>query len=373
MNSFPDFNLKTIIIYGVGLLGGSIAMGLKASGYKGKIIGISSEKTIYDALNLKCIDEGFNYSEFEKKAQIADCIFLCAPISVILDTIQKLKHIPLTKNCIITDVGSTKKQIMEQAEKYIPSDVYFIGGHPMAGSEKRGVMAADPYLFENAVYVLSPSKNTPEIVLNKFAYFLEKNLGCKHTIMDSQTHDIIAASVSHVPHLIAVALVNLVKKIDEKIPQTLSLAAGGFRDMTRIASSPYSLWHDILDTNQSQIIPIIDQFISELTNIKEKLIKNDLESCFNKARDIRASIPLSGKGFIRPLYDVFVIAADKVGTIAKIANACLENNINIKDIEVIKVRENQAGTIRLSFDTKEISAKVVKILKNLGFNAWEKE
>lgn len=364
---------RSIVLYSVGLLGGSIGLALKASGYKGRIIGLSSPGAIATALQHGCIDEGHPYDELGSVMQNADCLFLCSPILAIMETIERLGAMTLPPGCIITDVGSTKSRIMDTAGQRLPKHVHFIGGHPMAGSEKHGPAASDPYLFQNAIYVLTPHENTPADIIDGFAAFIEKNLGCRHVRLNPQLHDSIAAMVSHVPHLLAVTLVNVAAAMDNRIPGTLMLAAGGFKDMTRIASSPYAMWHDILSTNKDRIGPVIDDCIAAMTAMKQQLGNDSLKPAFDSASVTRSMISGSSKGFVSAVSDVFVIVKDQPGMIALMANACASENINIKDFEVLKVRENQAGTIRLSFETKDIAAKAVVLFKDLGIPAWERE
>lgn len=367
------FNPKTIVIYGVGLLGGSIGLALKASGFSGRIVGLSSEASVGAALSLGCIDEGHPYGALDKIIKHADCIFLCSPIRVIMETIEKLGALALPAGCIVTDVGSTKAEITAAAKRCLPPQVHFIGGHPMTGSEKRGASASDPYLFQNAIYVLSPRKGTPTAVVDGFAAFLDTYLGCRHVVLEPETHDTVAAAVSHVPHLLAVSLVNVAAAMERRIHGTLSLAAGGFRDMTRIASAPYAMWHDILSTNKSRIEPVIDDIIAELSAVKRLLGNDELKEKFDAAAETRAGISSSSKGFMKAPNDVFVVVKDQPGMIALMANACAGKNINIKDIEVLKVRENEAGTIRLAFETKEIAAAVIDLFHSMGLTAWERE
>ncbi len=367
------FAPKTVTIYGVGLLGGSIGLALRASGFKGRITGLSSSTAITTALELGCIDEGYGYDSLDTLVKPTDCLFLCSPIHAIISVIERLGTLDLPAGCVITDVGSTKSEIVDAASRFLPPHVHFIGGHPMAGSEKRGPSSADPYLFQNAIYVLTPGNAVPGTVVDGFATFLDKNLGCRHVVLAPDIHDTVAAAVSHLPHLLAVALVNAAAAMDVLVPGTLSLAAGGFRDMTRIASSPYAMWQDILSTNKTRIAPLIDDFIGMLTRVKEQLLHDGLQEAFKAAADTRAKIPSSTKGFIGALSEVFVIVKDQPGMIALVANACAKENINIKDIEVLKVRENEAGTIRLAFETRDVAQKAVGLLKNLGITAWERE
>jgi prephenate dehydrogenase len=364
---------KTIVLYSVGLLGGSIGLALKTSGYKGRIIGLSSPASITAAMTLGCIDDGHPYEDLGDIIGRADCVFLCSPIRVIMQTLRTLGSLDVPEGCIVTDVGSTKSEIVKAAGECLPPHIHFIGGHPMAGAEKRGASAADPYLFQNAIYVLTPRAGTPRPVVDGFAAFLERYLGCRHLFLDPGAHDAIAATVSHVPHLLAVALVNLAASMEKDVPGTLQLAAGGFRDMTRIASGPYALWHDILATNKSRIGPVIDGFIRELTEIKRLLSQDGLRETFESAAGTRAGISSSSKGFMRAPNDIFVVVKDQPGMIALMADACAKKGINIKDIEVLKVREGEGGTIRLAFETKDIAKAAVGLLKGLGMTAWERE
>jgi prephenate dehydrogenase len=362
---------EKIAIYSTGLLGGSLGLALKHSGYKGKIIGLSSPRNLEIAKSLGCIDDGYDYADLQDVITDTDLLILCSPINSIIKTIEHLKTLKLPDGLIITDVGSTKQEIMNAAVG-LPDHVRYTGGHPMAGSEKSGPSTSDPYLFQNAIYVLTPPSGTLNDTDRDFAVFLEKYLGCRTLFLDPGIHDKIAATVSHVPHLLAVALVCMAQEMDTKIPGTLKLAAGGFRDMTRIASASYDMWHDILMTNKSAIEPILDSLIGILTDIKSDLKNDSLREYFNRSGATRASIPLSNKGFINRLSEVLVHAKDQPGFIAALANVLSKENINIKDIEVLKVREGEGGTIRLAFENQTIARNAVTILTENGFFARER-
>jgi prephenate dehydrogenase len=372
LNTSDCFNPENIVISSVGLLGGSIGLGLKSSGFKGRITGLSSPAGIETALKLGCIDEGFGYDKLADAAADADVIFLCSPILAIIDSLKKLSTMKLPKNLIITDVGSTKQAITEAAS-CLPKHVRFIGGHPMAGSEKSGPSASDPYLFQNAIYVLTPSKDAPDATENAFASFLERHLGCRHVCLPPAAHDTIAATVSHVPHLLAVALVNLARNTDDRTPGALSLAAGGFRDLTRIASAPFSMWRDILVTNEKVIAPIIDEYVEILKEMKNSLSSKSIGDSFENAARTRDQIQSSRKGFISALYEILVFTKDQPGIIAKMAGALSAEDINIKDIEVMKIREGEGGTIRLGLESPQLAANAIEILKKNGFSARERK
>jgi prephenate dehydrogenase len=364
---------KTITIYSVGLLGGSIGAALKTSGFTGRIIGLSSPAAIAKALELGCIDEGYSYSALPDVIGRTDYLLLCSPVYTIMETLKTLGSLQLPDGLIVSDVGSTKGEITACAQQALPDSVYFIGGHPMAGSEKSGVGASDPYLFENAVYILSPENNVPQDVTAGFAKVLEQYLGCRTLTLDAAAHDRIVAAVSHVPHVLAVALVELAARQETALPGTLRLAAGGFKDMTRIAAAPYSMWHDILMTNQQAVHDLIDTYIGILTEMKSDLAQGSLKKAFDDAAEVRRDIPMRNKGIITATADIVVMAKDRPGSILGIAQVLAQENLNVKDIEVLKVREGEAGSIRLSFNSKATAQKAVAVLTASGFTARERE
>jgi prephenate dehydrogenase len=281
---------NTITIYSVGLIGGSIGAALKGSGFGGRIIGLSSGKGINTALNRNLIDEGHPYSDLSNIIKQTDLLILCSPILTIIDTIKVLGEMELPYGLVITDIGSTKRAIVEAAHKYLPPHVRFIGGHPMAGSERSGPDASDPDLFSNAVYVLTSTNAGDTSVADDLSAFLRKYLRCRTVIFDPSTHDSIVAAISHLPHILASALVLCAHDCEKSIPGTLTLAAGGFRDVTRIASAKYDIWHDIFSTNKEVIIPMIDSYISILNELKTLLSNNALRERFEEARSIKESM-----------------------------------------------------------------------------------
>jgi prephenate dehydrogenase len=305
---------KTITIYSVGLLGGSIGAALKASGFDGRIIGLSSEKGINTALVRGLLDEGHPYSDLSTVIKQTDLLILCSPIITIINTIKELGKMELPDGLVITDIGSTKRAIVNAANEYLPPHVTFIGGHPMAGSEKSGPDASAPDLFVNAVYVLTQAgtiniidnANNPDNVgcvnnantvdaIDSLSAFLRKYLRCRTVVFDPATHDSVVAAVSHLPHILASALVLCAHDCERTIPGALALAAGGFRDMTRIASSKYDIWHDIFSTNKEAIIPLIDSYINILNEMKTLLANDALKNRFEEARAIKESIPVDTK------------------------------------------------------------------------------
>ena len=356
---------KKICILGVGLIGASLALAFRRNKIGEEIIGIDFPEIIKKAVDHKIIDRGYEPSSIKKHICDADLVILSTNISQI---IQYLKPVAssIKKGAVVTDVGSTKERIVNLAQKEFKKDAVFIGGHPMAGSEKNGLEAADPFLFENCFYILTPTENTPPDSLEQLTSVMEL-IGAKVLIIDAAVHDKIASAVSHLPQVLAVSLVNYVGKFNQQQPNYLKLAAGGFRDMTRIASSPFEMWEDICATNSENILQVIDEFISELTTFRKLFSQTDLQVQFENAAKTRLSIPKDTKGFIHPNYDITVFVEDEPGVIAKISNALAKNGINIRDIEVLKVRLLEGGTMRLSFESEKNRENAIALLTEQGF------
>lgn len=356
-----------IAIVGVGLIGGSLGLAIKRKFPDVNIHGISSEKVLKEALSLGAIDHAFPKTDLENGVAQVDLVFLCNPISKIIKLIPRVAE-AVRPGTLVTDAGSTKRKIVEEANRYFHQDRYFLGGHPMAGSEGRGIQCADALLFENAIYVLTPHQKLPDSLTEAFGNLIE-NIGAKVLFLDPAIHDKVAAAISHLPQILAVTLVNLVAKHENGSHLFLKLAAGGFRDITRIASSPYDIWKDILQTNHEEISNFIDKFIDTLRFNQKHLTKSELAEKFQSAALHRLSIPRDTKGFLKPHFDLTIRVEDKPGVIAAIATALANENINIKDIEVLKVREGDAGTIRLSLETPEERVQAQKTLKQIGYSS----
>jgi prephenate dehydrogenase len=359
-----------ITLLGVGLINGSLGLAFKSSQSSIEITGYASRKTLRKALRRGAID--FAAFDLEMAVADADCVFLGMPIEGIRTTLKTISPF-LKRGAIVTDVGSVKRIIVQDAHRYLPAGVTFIGGHPMAGSEKQGIGAADPLLFQNAVYVLCPARGSKLSRNSRFIRLLEST-GARLLYLDPITHDRIAAAVSHVPQLLAVAMMNLVGAADSSRHPALQLAAGGFRDITRIASSPYEIWDDILRYNKREIQQVLRVLTRQITEYPKKIktVRSGLKREFTRAKELRDAIPRNTKGFLAPLHDIFVQIKDEPGSLQKLTGILAKNCINIKDIELLKIREGTGGTFRLSFDTASVAAFAVKVLQKRGFDATQK-
>lgn len=354
--------IKNISIIGLGLIGGSIAKALKKSNISFEISAYDKDEILSKALSEKTIDKTLTVIE---DSLTSDLIFLCLPVEISLKYLKELAP-KLVEGQIISDVSGIKGIFEDEWLKINTKGIY-IGGHPMTGKELGGYNNSDPLLFENSVYILSDQqKDSP--LFDEFINVIEAT-GSRITLLNPYVHDKVVAYVSHLPQLMSVSLVNnsVIKKNEINFS---NFAAGGFRDMTRIASSDFSIWEKIIAFNKDEIIEAIESMKDEL-DIMEELIKDGnyhlLAEKFEKARIKRDEIPKDTKGFLTQLYDLFVFVTDQPGVISRISTALFNNNINIKDIELLKIREGTGGTFRLSFESEEDVIKAGEIIKKEGF------
>lgn len=352
-----------IAILGLGLIGGSLAKGLKKSNQNYLIAAYDKPDVLSDAINDKSIDVAL---EDYMQSIDYDIIFICLPIEVSIEIFKNI--IPqLKENSIITDVCGVKypfHKIWDEAN----AKGCFIGGHPMTGKEKGGYNNSDPLLFENSVYILTKSKNVNTNSLNILSTLI-KDLGARIRFLDPKLHDKVVAYVSHLPQLLAVSLVNNLPTNDHNI-NFLDFAAGGFRDMTRIASSSFDIWKKVISFNKDEIsasLHSLRNIITELIDNVENLNLDALNNKFLSASIKRDSIPKNNKGFLSPIYDILVYVKDEPGVISKISTALFEKNINIKDIELLKIREGDGGTFRLAFDSEDEAILAKEIMLSLGY------
>ena len=364
-------SFRHIVIIGVGLIGGSLGLALKRKGFKGTLVGVDYPGALALASQRGAIDLGYPPDDIAESLSQADLIFLCTPVSQILHYLQTIGSYIQT-GALITDVGSTKRRIVETANIHLPSQCDFIGGHPMAGSESSGMEAADPFLFENATWVLTPAKPMREERRRSIGDLIEST-GALVLLISPHLHDEIAAAVSHLPQMAAIALMSLAARRQKESSHFLKMAAGGFRDMTRVASSPFSNWQDIINTNHDMISEYIDAYIDELKRIKTATEKQEVHTFFDQSARNRLSIPRDTRGFFRPHYDISVIVQDRPGMLAAIADALLEKNINIKDIEILKIRENEGGTMRLAFASEPDRQTALALLQSHGLECRKRE
>lgn len=359
--------MTKIAIFGVGLIGGSLALC-----FKGKpgitVVGHSvRESSAAKYLERGVVDQAT--TSMREAAEGADFIFLCVPVGSLAQYVQDLSELELKPGCIITDVGSTKASVAASARQARLGGAVFIGGHPMAGSERSGVEAASLYLFENAFYVLTPDAATPPEYVEKLTKLLAYTKA--HVVhVQPEEHDEIVGAISHLPHIIAVALVNLVRGYSQASPLYAQLAAGGFRDITRIASSEPAVWRDILVNNRTVLLDLLKDWqkgTEEFVRMLESSEGEAIETAFKEAGQFRGQLPERRKGMIHSVYECYIDVPDHPGIIGNVATELGNNAINLSNIQIIENREDVPGILRLSFRKQEDLDRAVTRLGEIGY------
>lgn len=357
---------------GLGLIGGSIARALKE---KRKQVTIYAYDTNCDTL-LQAQKDGIADVICETPGDAfagCDILFLCAPVSDNTENLRRLARV-LPKDCILTDVGSVKTGIHEQIAA-LGLEHMFIGGHPMAGSERYGYANSRAQLLENAYYILTPTKSVPPEKVD-FYQKLVSDIGAIPLILSSDTHDYVTAAISHLPHVIAASLVNLVQDCDSEDGIMKMIAAGGFKDITRIASSSCAMWQQICLTNGENIDALLTAYIESLQSIQKEIresASSRIYDFFDRARIYRDSFINASSGPIKKSYAVSIEIADEPGALASIATILALNNISIKNIGILHNREQTDGVLGIEFYSPESIEEARRILTPKGYVVHEKK
>jgi len=280
-------DIKNISIIGVGLIGGSFALALKKYGFKGRITGIGrSEENLVHAKDRGIIDD--HSTDHAEGVRSADLVMLAAPVGQFSTIAEKIKG-SLKPGAIVTDAGSVKAKVIKEMEEHMPANVLFVPAHPIAGKETQGIDGADADLFVKAKCIFTPSEHTDKNAMEK-VMDLWRTTGAEPTVMTPDKHDRVFAAVSHVPHVVAYALINSILDSDGNL---LNNSGAGLKDMTRIAQSPAALWKDICSYNRVNILNGLKNFssaISKMTDLIEGSDWEGLEQEFNRANRGRTTI-----------------------------------------------------------------------------------
>ncbi|HEX8550302.1 MAG TPA: prephenate dehydrogenase/arogenate dehydrogenase family protein [Abditibacteriaceae bacterium] len=262
----------TVCIVGVGLIGGSFGIAARERGLARRVVGAARrEETIQAAHGIGAIDEGT--TDLESAARGADLIFLAPPVGQMQPLCERIAPV-VRADAIVTDAGSTKAGIVRDCTRLFAPKAYFVGGHPMAGSEQTGVEAARGNLFENAIWVLTPTAETPPPVVNQLLALVE-GVGAMPLLLNAPAHDALLAVTSHLPHVTAAALVHLFAEAKDESEVAQQLVAGGWRDSTRIAAGSAEMWRDICLANAPALSRSLDDMIEQLETVRALLVQEN--------------------------------------------------------------------------------------------------
>lgn len=394
-------SFRRITMVGFGLLASSVAAAIKQAKLPTIIRAVSSPSTLKRAKELELADEFYLYDQTEEWAKDSDLILLCAPIVHILKMIDALGRVSWAgsettagREILVSDIGSTKVEICKAGVR-LPRPFRFVGSHPMAGSEKRTCEYNDPAIFENAYWFVCPPEGTEESV---YAPLLEmiRFVGANPVVFPPEHHDRTMAWVSHMPQMLSSTLAgNLPERLLSHNYQ--HFAGRAFRDMTRIAASGWGMWHDIAVTNRDETTRALcevrdglDRTIAAMQglnvvkdgkpasgnfeNDEQSVVADNsqaLAEIFKAGNEGRASLFAPGRN-TASFFEITVQLKDKPGALLSVMQPLAEEGINIRDIELMKVRENVAGTLLLAFKTEEEAARAVKTLQYLEYEVKER-
>lgn len=365
-------SVKHFGFIGFGLIGGSIARALKELLKETPVLTAFQYGAVPSRSLVLAKDDGVldNITTALTDFSTCDMIFLCAPVQKNIEYLTKLKDI-ISPDCLLTDVGSVKGNIHAKVTE-LGLEHCFIGGHPMTGSEKTGYEHSNILLLENAYYIVTPTPQTKDTVLEEYTS-LVKTMKAIPIVLDPAEHDKITAAISHVPHIIAAQLVNLIQNAGPLEPKMRLLAAGGFKDITRIASSSPEIWEHICMSNKASICDMLTCYQNSLEEAKQMILadkKDELYHMFDIAGNYRDAIPAKAKGVLITSYELFVDIKDETGALALLATLLSLHGISIKNIGIIHNREFEQGVLRIEFYDKEAVAKATKVLETNGYHIY---
>lgn len=356
---------------GLGLIGGSIARAIRYYYPETYFLAHArSKETMTYALQEGIINQACE--EVDERFADCDYIFLCAPVEVNASYLKVLKDI-IGPDCILTDVGSTKSDIHRHVEELGLTN-QFIGGHPMAGSEKSGIANSNRLLLENAYYIITPAADVPQEKVQAYEQMVA-SLKAIPLLLEYRTHDFVTSAISHLPHLIAAALVNLVH--DEDTPeQTMRMvAAGGFKDITRIASSSPEMWEQICVTNSENILKVLDDYIDSLNKIRTSLVEKDgaaINRLFKESGEYRESFSDLSSGPIKKIPRLYCDLPDEAGSIAVLATILASRGITLKNISIINNRDFDDAMLLVQFYDEEAKVLAAEQLRRYHYTVYER-
>lgn len=356
---------RKVVIIGVGLMGGSLGLALCNRRLADTVLGVGRrEENLRAALQCGAIHQAS--TDPGRAVADAEIVILAAHMRVNQELLKEISPY-LSPGTVVTDVGSVKGGIVRLACQLMPPETFFIGGHPMTGSEKQGIAGADPYLFENAFYLLTPLPGLPAWVLDKVRT-MTQSVGARVIEMTPEEHDLAVAALSHLPHLVSCALVNALAVLPAG-ERFLPLAAGGFRDTTRIALSNPLMWRDIFLSNRDMLLAMLKSFQQELELLENTIrcsSENGLLDILQRAKAVRENVPAKTKGYLPVLFEILVTIPDQPGSIANVTGILGREEINIADLEILRVKEGEGGSVRLGFATEKEQEAAVFALRKAG-------
>jgi prephenate dehydrogenase len=381
-----------IVVIGAGLLGGSLLAALQPRRAAYTLRAVSSHATLDGLRDRQWCDALFSHDALANACAGADLVLICTPLLNIhaqITRLAALRH-ALAPGAIVMDVGSTKTEICAHGFAQFPADdpdaAQFVGGHPMAGSEKSGLGASDPMLYQSALWVLCPPPALPAARL-RTAIALVHDVGARVAMLAPDLHDAAVARISHVPQILASMLADWAGSDANTTDAALTLAAGGFRDMTRLALSPWDIWHDIVATNRAPISRGLQELAARLAQLADAARASEsaaapavgetpgeqlFRDTFAGGKALRERFHMPRKGILHDLTEFVVRLEDRPGQLLALFAPLAAAGINVQDLEILKVREGESGTILLGMGSPEDAQRARAVLEEQGFRLFDR-
>ncbi len=355
---------RRVAIVGLGLVGGSLALALRRFRPDVTRVGVEANAAVRARAEAEGVVDVT--ASLAVAAAEADLVVLAAPVDANLALLPRVAS-AVGPEALVTDVGSTKASICRLGARELGAR--FVGGHPLSGAERGGLEGADPFLFQNALYVLTP--DDPGARAARRLSLLLRGAGAEVVTMRPELHDDVVAHVSHLPQLLATALCSLVADRAEAQPLYRALAAGGFRDLTRVASSPHSTWGPILRDNRQRVDAALSALQVHIEALRRSLGDDqEVAARFGRAAAFRAAVPERAKGLLRPVHRVSVVVPDRHGALAEVLGVVAARGINLVDVELQRIREGDGGTFHLRLHEAADAERAADVLRAAGWEAF---
>jgi prephenate dehydrogenase len=355
-----------VALLGTGLIGGSLGLALRNLSDVEEVVAYDLDPSV----GAQAVERGAAHRASdspEDAVRGADFVFVATPVGNIPSVIQQARN-GLKDGAVLTDVGSTKSRVVLEVEGLEIEGATFIGGHPMAGTEEEGIGAAYPALFEGCWWILTPTERV-DTGAYRALHSLLARLGAQVMALDPSQHDDLLAVISHLPHLTATALMNLAADRGKEHAGLLSLAAGGFRDVTRVAASNPDIWLDICAENAVAIAGVLREFarrIDELGDLIEAGKRDDLRKRFLSARASRRELP--GRRAGGESVEVLIPVPDRPGVLSEVTTTVGNLGVNIEDLQITHAEEGGRGTLRLIISGVDEAHRVQGALSSKGYD-----
>ncbi len=358
-----------VALLGVGLIGGSIGLKLKAMEFSGRVVGYDRKDVLEEALMRGAIDHGVG--DISEAIAGAELILLAMPTEEVIKVLPTILR-TAPEGAVVSDTAGAKVEISKIARGVKDARAIFVGGHPLAGSQRQGISNAHPELFASAYWLLTPKEDFPTEKLTIFKWWI-RMLGAYPIVLPADVHDRIIASTTHMPLLLAMALTDWLATESREVPLMQKLATGHFQGMTALASLPSGVWESVLANNREQTLRALQEFRKHFDELEKLFKSNQLEEVWQRAFSFQRKLARERPGDWDSQSELTVIVPDRPGTLATIAGLLAEHNINIRDIGVMHSRERQGGLLRVTLESLADSRNAIQILKLHGYTAMRRD